>query len=699
MWKLKIGEGGGPWMQSTNNFVGRRTWEFDPDLGTPEELAEIDKAREEYRKNRFRRRECDDLFMRMQYAKMNPLQTNLVGVKLGEEDLVTGEAVMTTLRRALNRVSTLQAHDGQWPGDYAGLMFDMPIMLFAMYVTGTLNTVLSPEHQKEICRYIYNHQREDGGWGLHILGPSTMFGSVLNYVSLRLMGEVLGDGDGAMEKGRAWILAHGSATAIPQWGKIWISLLGLYDWYGNNPMIPELWLVPRFLPIHPGKLWCFCRMMYLPMAYIYGHKFVGPITQTILDLRKELYCEAYDNIDWNKARNTCCKEDLRYPRTLVQEILWTSLHKFGEPLLNRWPFTKLREKALTNIMEHIHYEDENSQYIDICPINKGLNMICCWIEGGNSEAFKRHIPRIYDYLWVAEDGMKSQVYDGANLWETAFMVRAICSSNLSQEYGTTLNRAYEYIKNSQVLKDHPGDQRHWHRQPSKGSWTLSTADNGWAVSDTTAEALMVNPSCIIAQIERQRLYDAVDCLLKYMNKDGSFSSYETRRTSPLLEILNPSETFIDIIVDYPMVECTASVIQAMKMFREQYPTYRKTEIEKCTEDAATFIENKQMPDGSWYGTWGVCFTYGTFFAVRGLKDAGRTYENCLSLRKACNFILSKQLPSGGWGESYLSSENKVYLNFDDGHDHAVNTAWALLALIGADRLTLIQHLCTVLQNY
>ncbi|KQK14661.1 hypothetical protein BRADI_1g17884v3 [Brachypodium distachyon] len=64
MWKLKIGEGGGPWMRSTNNFVGRQTWEFDPELGTPEELAQIENAREEYRKNRFRRRECDDLLMR-----------------------------------------------------------------------------------------------------------------------------------------------------------------------------------------------------------------------------------------------------------------------------------------------------------------------------------------------------------------------------------------------------------------------------------------------------------------------------------------------------------------------------------------------------------------------------------------------------------------------------------------------------------
>ena len=36
-------------------------------------------------------------------------------------------------------------------------------------------------------------------------------------------------------------------------------------------------------------------------------------------------------------------------------------------------------------------------------------MLACWIEDPNSEAFKLHIPRVYDYLWLAEDGMKMQV--------------------------------------------------------------------------------------------------------------------------------------------------------------------------------------------------------------------------------------------------------------------------------------------------
>jgi hypothetical protein len=36
-------------------------------------------------------------------------------------------------------------------------------------------------------------------------------------------------------------------------------------------------------------------------------------------------------------------------------------------------------------------------------------MVCRWIENPNSDAFKKHLPRIYDYFWLAEDGMKAKV--------------------------------------------------------------------------------------------------------------------------------------------------------------------------------------------------------------------------------------------------------------------------------------------------
>jgi len=163
MWRLKVAEGGGPWLRSTNNFIGRSFWEFDPDLGTPEERAEVERVRREFTEHRFDRREPADLLMRIQHAKENRVHRRRdhlppPQVKLEEDVVMTEAIVLDSLRRALDGFSSAQARDGHWPAGYSGVLFILPGMIFAMYVTGSLNTVISGEHRREILRYIYNHQ-------------------------------------------------------------------------------------------------------------------------------------------------------------------------------------------------------------------------------------------------------------------------------------------------------------------------------------------------------------------------------------------------------------------------------------------------------------------------------------------------------------------------------------------------------------
>lgn len=77
-----------------------------------------------------------------------------------------------------------------------------------------------------------------------------------------------------------------------------------------------------------------------------------------------------------------------------------------------------------------------------------------------------------------------------------------------------------------------------------------------------------------------------------------------------------------------------------------------------------------------YGSWGVCFTYAAWFGVDGLVAAGETWRSCPSIVKCCEFLLDKQRPDGGWGESYLSCQDKVYSQLpEDEPSHVVNTAW------------------------
>ena len=66
MWRLKIAEGNSKHLYSTNNFVGRQIWEFDPEAGTPEERAEVEEARSRFYNNRHQVKPNGDLLWRMQ---------------------------------------------------------------------------------------------------------------------------------------------------------------------------------------------------------------------------------------------------------------------------------------------------------------------------------------------------------------------------------------------------------------------------------------------------------------------------------------------------------------------------------------------------------------------------------------------------------------------------------------------------------
>uniref|UniRef100_A0A8R7QX31 Terpene cyclase/mutase family member n=2 Tax=Triticum urartu TaxID=4572 RepID=A0A8R7QX31_TRIUA len=632
MWKLKIAEGG-PWLTSGNNHVGRETWEFDQnDTGSSEERDAVDASRAEFQKNRFRTRHSSDVLARMQLAKGNKF--SLDQQQKPKDDETSGDiniaTVSETLRRALRYFSAVQAHDGHWPGDFPGPLFTTATMIIVLYVTESLGTMLSSEHRKEIYRYLYNRQNMDGGWGLHAEGESSMLSSALNYTALRLLGEGADDGpDMSMPKARKWIHDHGGATMIPILGKVWLSVLGVFEWSGVNPMPPELFLLPSFVPIQPGRLWSHFRMAFIPMSYLYGKKFVGPITKLVLSLREELHIHPYKKINWKQARKLCAKEDAYHPHTWLQECLADCLYSFGEPFLACWPVSYMRRKALRQIADFLKYEDDISRYICIGAAQKALSMLCCWSENPNSDAFKHHLARVADFLWLGEDGMKVRVCAGQS-WDVAFAVQAILAGDVAEEFGSTLKKAHHFIKASQIVDNPSGDFARKYRHISKGGWAFQVADQGWQVSDCTAEALKALlllskfPSDIVGdQMETCRFHDAVNILLSLQNPNGGYGTWELARTHPWMENLNMTEIYADIMVEHQYVECTSSVIQALALFRQKYPVHREDEIEQCIRRATEFIEKSQNEDGSWFGSWGVCFTYGTWFAIEGLSAVGQ----------------------------------------------------------------------------
>ncbi|KAM1148777.1 hypothetical protein ACFX2B_029144 [Malus domestica] len=176
MWRLKIGDGAdGPYLSSTNNFLGRQTWPFDPHAGTLQERAEVEEARQNYLKNRFQVKPSSDFLWKMQFLREKNSKQAIPPLKINEGDEVTHEIATAAMKRAVHFNSALQSSHGHWPAENSGPLFYLLSLVMRLYITGHLSVVFSVEHRKEIKRYIYNHQNKNGGWRLHIESPSNMF--------------------------------------------------------------------------------------------------------------------------------------------------------------------------------------------------------------------------------------------------------------------------------------------------------------------------------------------------------------------------------------------------------------------------------------------------------------------------------------------------------------------------------------------
>jgi lanosterol synthase len=324
----------------------------------------------------------------------------------------------------------------------------------------------------------------------------------------------------------------------------------------------------------------------------------------------------------------------------------------------------LRPKALVRKAEDwafklIQMEDENTDFSNLGPVNGPMNFLACYIrEGHGSYSVKRHKERMNDFLWVNAEGMLMNGTNGVQVWDTAFLVQAVMDAGLAQDpkWRPMLMKALEFLEDQQI-RENIKDQDKCYRQQRKGGWAFSNKIQGYAVSDCISEALK---AVILLQrtpgyptlLSDGRVFDAIDTLLTFQNASGGCASYETARGPEWLEMLNAAEVFGRIMIEYDYPECTTAVVTALSLFSKYYPEYRAADIKKFRNKAIDYIGAAQRPDGSWYGSWGICFTYAGMFALESLASIGESYENSERVRRGCDFFISKQRSDGGWSESY-----------------------------------------------
>jgi squalene/oxidosqualene cyclase-like protein len=336
------------------------------------------------------------------------------------------------------------------------------------------------------------------------------------------------------------------------------------------------------------------------------------------------------------------------------------------------------------VLDQIEQEDRNTDSICIGPVSKLFHTLVWHFERPGGAELRAHVKRLPDYLWEAPDGIKMNGYNSSELWDTAFAVQAVAASGRGLDHLPWLRAAHRFIDGTQVREDVPERERYY-RHASKGGWPFSTLAHGWPITDCTAEGILASldlEGFVDDPIAPSRLEDAIALILSLQNPDGGWASYELTRGPKWLELLNPSDCFADIMIDVSYVECTSACLQGLARFRDRFPHHEASAIAKALDRGARSILSMQREDGSWEGSWGVCFTYGTWFAVWGLRAAG--LSTCHpAIEAACRFLLSKQAADGSWGETAESCRLRRYVAAEEGQ--AVMTSWAVLTLIAAGR--------------
>ena len=573
------------------------------------------------------------------------------------------------LRRASARLLDLQGEDGAWEGE----MVWCP-MLTAQYVLlqHILGEPIDPGRRRRILRSFEYTRLEGGAWGLHEHSPPHLFVTVLVYVASRLLGV---ERDDPLVASARRFLAEEDVLAVPSWGKFWLALLNLYDWRGVNAILPELWTLPRRLPLHPSNWYCHTRLIYLAMASVYARRFQAPVTPVIESLREELFGDEFGRVDFSAARNRLRDADL-FSRPGVWLRAGYALARLYERLHGK----RLRSRCLEKLVRQIHWELQTTSHSSISPVSGFLNILALWLNDPDDADCRAALDKLDGWFWEDEELGARVTGARSSTWDTAFSVQALAAIDGSAEIADAVRKGAVFLRHQQIRNSFEGYREVFRTDP-KGGWCFPGGWHGWPVSDCTAEAVLGILAAGAEDADKAALGEAVRFMLRSQNRDGGFGSYEARRSRIGLEWLNPAEMFGESMTENSYVECTASCLEALAACGRRFPQLADPAAARAISRGAAWLRRTQGRDGSWRGVWGVQFIYGTFFGIRGLVAAGAGPGDP-ALRLACRWLLDRQREDGGWGEHHSGCLTGCYVAHEQ--SQVIQTAWALLALLEAE---------------
>ena len=552
-------------------------------------------------------------------------------------------------KAAVEHLLGLQNPEGWWKGELeTNVTMDAEDLMLRHFLGR-----LDPERAGASARWIRANQGDDGGWATFYGGPSDLSTTIEAYVALRLAGDR--PTDTHMEAAAAMARSKGGVPASRVFTRIWLAMVGAWDWEDLPVLPPEIMFLPSRIPLNVYDFACWARQTVVALTVVMAFRPARPLPFGLDEL------------------SSPAPAGPPAPATpgffgLVDRLL----HRYER--LPRWfgPRRALRNAALARAERWILQRQEADGLWGGIQPPVVYSIIALHLLGYplDHPALRAAFDGLDGFTIEDERGRRIEACQSP-VWDTALALIALSDAGVGPDH-PAVRSAADWLTREEIRT--PGD---WAvRRPglAPGGWAFEFANDHYPDVDDTAEVVMAlrraghGPDSGTPAAAACRR--AVDWTLGMRSRSGAWGAFDADNDSRLVASL----PFCDFgeVTDPPSADVTAHMVEMLVT----EPAAPRAVIDRAVE----WLWSEQEDDGSWFGRWGVNYVYGTGAVLPALAAAGVPARDP-RIRRAVGWLRAHQNPDGGWGEDLRS-----YVDADwrgRGPSTASQTAWALLGLIAA----------------
>ena len=555
--------------------------------------------------------------------------------------------VLTSRDEALGRaVDWLREHQdpaGWWCGE---LETNATMTAEHVLLLRFLGLAAEPIREGAI-RHLLECQRADGSWALYHDGPADLSTTIETYVALKVLG--VDPASDPMTRALGVVRRMGGVARARVFTKMWLALFGAYPWEGVPTMPPELVWLPSWAPLNLYDFACWARGTIAPLLLVLTRRPVRPLGVSL----DELVVPGTE-------------PDLR--RVPGSGVFWwlDQLLK----LYQRFPWQPGRGAARRRLVDWIADRQEaDGGWGGIQP-PWVYSLIGLHLEGMplDHPVMRRGLDGMQGFVLDDEHGWRFQACMSP-VWDTAWAMRALAAAGLNPQ-DDALRRATDWILGEQILGG--GDWQVRCRELREcGGWAFEFENDIYPDIDDTAVVVCA----LLESAERGRVMPAVTKAVRWCramrSRNGAWGAFDRDNTRQLVYRI-PFADF-GALLDPPTEDVTAHVL-------EMLGAVGATVDDGAVAGGLSYLRAEQTEAGSWYGRWGVNHIYGTWCVISALTALGTGRD---MVDRACDWLVARQNPDGGWGETCHSYVDPSFAGVGDSTPS--QTAWALIGLQLAGR--------------